>query len=234
MPLYEIFCGVTSGFIVSPVMTIIDSSIIRSQLTNQSFKKSLLETSNDYLNKRINFARPCNIMLLVYSSTYTTANLTETCCKTHNIDYKIPTLFTTSFVNIVTIAYKDKEYSKIFNSKNHIFPKCSYILFAIRDMITISSNFIFKNDCKNFLYNYMPNNTADFIASLTLPIVAQTISTPLHILAIDIYQKPNIHFIDRIKNIKNPYKSVCLGRILRVIPAFCIGGFLNDMLRNRS
>jgi hypothetical protein len=233
MPLYEVFCGVTSGFIVSPVMTIIDSSIIKSQLTNQSFKKSLLETSNDYLNKRINFFKPCKIMLLVYASTYTTANLTETYCKKKNIDYKIPTLLTTSFVNIVTIAYKDKEYSKIFHSKNHIFPKCSYGLFAVRDMITISSNFIFKNDCKNFLHNYMPYNTADFIASLTLPIVAQTISTPLHILAIDIYQRPKMPFKDRIQNIKNLYPSVCYGRILRVIPAFCIGGFINDMLRNR-
>lgn len=233
MPLYELFCGFTSSLIVSPIMTIIDSAIIRSQINKLDFKKSLLETNNDYLNKKISFKRPFNVMLLVYSSTYSTANLVELYCKKNNIDYKIPTLLSTSFVNILTIAYKDREYTKIFNSKKNVFPRISYGLFAIRDMITISSSFIFKNDFKEFLHNYIPNNTSDLIASLTLPIMVQTISTPIHILAIDIYQRPDIKIIDRIKKIKTSYSSICYGRIIRVIPAFCIGGFINDMLRNR-
>lgn len=234
MPLYELFCGITSSLIVSPIMTIIDTSVIKSQLNKMNFKTALLETTNDYSNKKIKFQRPFGIMSLVYSSTYSTANLTESYCKKKDIDYKIPTLVATSFVNITTIAYKDKEYSKIFNSKFNKFPKISYGLFAIRDMLTISSSFIFKKDMIDILHKYMPLNTADFFASLTLPILAQTISTPIHILAIDIYQRPEVNFKNRIDNIKNMYKTICFGRVIRVIPAFCMGGFINDMLRNRQ
>lgn len=170
---------------------------------------------------------------MVYSSTYSTANLTELYCKKNNIDYKIPTLISTSIVNILTIGYKDKEYSKLFNNKYNTFPKISYGLFSIRDIITFYSCFIFKKDFMNYLSNYMPKNTADFMSSIIIPITAQTISTPLHIMAIDLYQRPIIDFKDRLKNIKNMYFTVCSGRIIRVIPAFCIGGFINDMLRNR-
>ena len=233
MPFYEVFCGITSALIVSPIMTIIDSAIIKSQLNKINLKQSLLETSNDYLNKKIGIRKPLNIMLFVYSSTYSTANLTELYCKNNNIDYKMPTLLTTSIVNIAAIAYKDKEYSNIFNVNKSRFPYKSYGLFAIRDMLTISSSFIYKKDAINFLNNYVPMNAADFIASLSLPILVQTISTPIHILAIDFYQSPYMKFNERIKNILVMYNSVCYGRIVRVIPAFCIGGFINDMLRNR-
>lgn len=234
MPAYEIFCGLTSSLVVAPFMTIIDSSIIKSQLNKIEFKKAIIETSSDYLNKKNSFVKPFGIMFFVYSSTYSTANLVEYYCKKNNIDYKIPTILATSLVNVCTIAYKDKEYSKIFNNGYNKFPRISYGLFAIRDMMTIYSSFIFKKDFVNFLHKYIPANTADFISSLILPISAQILSTPIHIVAIDLYQRPNTNNPDRISNIKKMYNSVCTGRIIRVIPAFCIGGFINDMLRNRS
>jgi len=234
MPSYELFCGVTSALVVSPIMTLIDTSIIKSQLNKINFKNSFIQTSNDYLNKKINYKRPFGIMFSVYASTYSTANLVEFYCKKNNVDYKFPTLISTSIINILTISYKDKEFSKLFNNKLNSFPKISYGLFGIRDMMTIYSCFIYKRDFMNYLSNYMPKNTADFLSSIIIPITAQTLSTPFHIVAIDLYQNPNLKLIDRIKNIKNLYISVCIGRIIRVIPAFCIGGFINDMLRNRS
>ena len=103
MPFYELFCGVTSGVMVSPIMTVLDSAIIKSQLNKLDFKKSLIETANDYLTKKTSFKRPLSLMLLVYSSTYSTANLTESYCKANDIDYKLPTLFATSVVNIMAI-----------------------------------------------------------------------------------------------------------------------------------
>lgn len=215
-------------------MTLIDISIIKSQLNKINFKQSLIETTNDYSNKKIKFHRPFGIMLFVYSSTYSTANIVELYCKNNQIDYKIPTLICTSIVNISAIGYKDKEYSKIFNNKYNVFPKKSFGLFAIRDMLTISSSFIYKKDLIHILDKYMPHNSADFFASLTLPIFAQIISTPIHILAIDLYQRPNVQINERLVNIKNNYSNVCAGRVIRVIPAFCLGGFINDMLRSRK
>ncbi len=233
MPLYEIFCGLSTSLLVSPIMTLIDTSIIKSQLKNQKFSPTFIEVFNDYANKRLHFKKPFLTMFFVYSSTYSTANLSSYYCDKYDINKNF-SLLATSIVNIFSIIYKDKQYTKIFNTTHKTFPKMSYFLFALRDTLTISSCFTYKNDFIKILDKHMPHNTADFTASLTLPVISQIISTPIHILAIDLYNNPNSNLHEKMQNIIKQYKSICAGRIIRVFPAFCIGGFVNDMLRNRS
>ena len=233
MTLYEIFCGFTSSLIISPVMTLIDISIIKSQMQNQAFSSSLNDTIKDSINKKINIRKPFLTMFGVYSGTYCVANLTDYYCEKNNCNSNLH-LITTSSCNIMLIIYKDKQYSKIFNKNYHNFPKISYGLFAIRDSLTIFFTFNYKKKSIKYLKNYMPHNIADFLSSICLPLFAQIISTPIHILAIDLYTNPSTTVKEKIINIKNQYKTVCYGRMLRVIPAFGLGGFINDMLRNRS
>jgi hypothetical protein len=122
-------------------------------------------------------------------------------------------------------------YSKLLKNKLVKFPIQSNLLLATRDMMTINSAFIWKKDLINYFDKYMMHNKSEFIASIILPIGIQFFSTPIHILAIDMYEKPNATIIERCKNIKLCYKSILFGRIIRTIPAFGVGGFINDMLR---
>jgi hypothetical protein len=231
MPFNEIFAGVISSIIISPLMSIIDMSILKSQLQKEKFSKSLVDNISFYSNNKPKFIKPLLVMNMVYCSTYCTANLTELYCKKNNIDYKLPTLFTTSFINIFSISYKDMIYSKLLKNTLVKFPLKSNFLLAIRDIITINACFIWKKDLINYLDRYITHNKSEIISSIILPSSIQIISTPIHILAIDIYEKPYSNAIERLKNIKNCYKSVLFGRILRAIPAFGIGSFINDMLR---
>ena len=231
MPLHELFAGITTSFIISPIMSIIDISIIKSQLHKENIGKSLSQNITYYSKNKYKFIRPLFVMNIVYSSTYCTANLTEHYCKKNNIDYKLPTLFLTSFVNIVSISYKDMYYSKLLNKNITKFHIGSNLLLGLRDVITINACFIWKKDLINYLDRYMMHNKSEILASFILPSSIQFISTPIHILAIDINENPKSNIIDRVKNIKYCYKSVLFGRIFRAIPAFCIGSFINDMLR---
>jgi hypothetical protein len=231
MPFHEIFAGIASSFIISPIMSIIDISIIKSQLNKEKISKSITDNITFYSNNKQKFIRPVYVMNIVYSSTYCTANLTELYCKKNNIDYKIPTLITTSIINILTISYKDIIYSKLLKNKLTKFPIQSKLLLATRDMMTINAAFIWKKDLINHFDKYIMHNKSEFIVSILLPLSIQFISTPIHILAIDIYEKPNSTIIERCKNIKLLYRSILFGRIIRTIPAFGIGGFINDMLR---
>jgi hypothetical protein len=150
-------------------------------------------------------------------------------CNSFGIDYRFLTAFATSLVNIFAIAYKDKEYAKLYSNKNTTsFPKTSYGLFALRDSLTITSSFVIKHDFISYLEKsfQMSHNNADLIASFTIPMAAQVISTPVHVLALDIYGRPNATFSQRTEHILKCNRSVCLGRILRIIPAFGVGGFL--------
>lgn len=240
----EIKSAFISSACISPIMTIIDMSVIQSQIKHISFTKSLITTQKNIFNRTLPFFKPLYTMNFVYSATYITANCSNYLVKNNYIENngKYFVLLSTSIVNIASIAYKDIQYSKLFHNSNQqkIHLKGShfnsYSLFAIRDMMTISSAFIFKQDMNNYLEKKygITHNNADFISSMTLPIVTQCFSTPIHILSIDYLQKPEITFKERIQHIKNIYWSVCIGRMIRVIPAFCIGGFINDLLLQKN
>ena len=231
MVLHELFAGITTSFIISPIMSIIDISIIKSQMSKENIGKSISDQIMYYSNNKHKFIKPLSVMSVVYSSTYCTANISELYCKKKNIDYKLPTLLSTSLVNIISISYKDMIYSKILNSQMKSFPMQCNLLFALRDALTINSCFIWKKDVINCLDRHMMNNKSDILASIFLPCCVQSISTPLHILAIDMYEKPKSSIADRLNNIKRCYKSILCGRMMRTIPAFGIGSFMNDMLR---
>lgn len=233
MPLHELFSGITTSLIISPIMSIIDLSIIKSQLHKQNIGKSISDNIIFYSKNKINFIKPLAVMNIVYSSTYCTANLTEYYCKKNDIDYKLPTIFFTSFINIITISYKDMYYSKLLNKKLTKFPMSSNLLLGIRDrdVMTINACFIWKKDLINYLDNFMMHNKSEILASFILPSAIQIVSTPIHIIAIDLYENPKSTLNNRFNNIKYCYKSILFGRILRAIPAFCLGGFINDMLR---
>jgi hypothetical protein len=231
MPLHEIFAGITCSFIISPIMSIIDISIIKSQLCKENISKSISDNIIFYSKNKQKFIKPLSIMNIVYSSTYCTANLTEFYCKKNNIDYKYPTLISTSFINIISISYKDMIYSKLLNKKIIKFPISCNLLLALRDIMTINACFIWKKDLITYLDKFIMHNKSEILASIILPISIQFISTPIHILAIDIYENPNFNIMERYKNIKYFYKSVLFGRVIRTIPAFGVGSFINDMLR---
>jgi len=242
MVLYDISAGLISSFIISPIMTSIDISIIQSQIKHKPFVESFKLTNLQLYSGKLPFIKPFGIMNFVYSATYLSANLTDYYCKKYDIDSKVPVLFNTSIVNVAAIAYKDIAYSKLFHSPEQQKVQLktthwnSYGLFALRDIFTISASFVLKKDFNEFLTKrfHLSTHVADLVSSFTLPVAAQLISTPIHILSIDLMQQPNQTIQQRIEHIKRIYWNVCLGRMLRVIPAFGIGGFLNDMIRENS
>lgn len=39
------------------------------------------------------------------------------------VDYKVPTALSTSIVNVAAIAFKDREYARLFSQSAAVFPK---------------------------------------------------------------------------------------------------------------
>lgn len=231
MPFYEIGSAFLCSSLISPVMTVMDTSIIRSQYENISLSQSYKKTIRNYTNGSVKCLRPLMIMNSVYFSTYATANLTGL----YYPDDKMTMFLATSLVNILGITYKDKEYIRLFENKVLKFPWKSYTLFALRDSLTIGSTFVVKKDMVKILHHEygFSYNMADFISSSTIPILAQLFSTPLHIMALELHQKPVANIHDRISRIYQLYPSVCFGRMMRILPAFCFGSYLNDILRSK-
>jgi hypothetical protein len=232
---YDIAAGLVSSVVVSPFMTVIDSAIIKSQFDKTSLFRALNDTVRGYFKGTLPWKTPLRIMTGVYASTYITANTIEGICKANDVAHSIPTTLGTSFVNMVAIAYKDRVYANLYGTPSTTFPRASYALFAMRDCLTITSSFVLKHDFKTYLQEQcgLSRTSADAAASFMVPMAAQLVSSPLHVVALDLYQRPSVEAGARWDIVKKQFVSTCTGRVLRVIPAFGIGGFVNDMLKER-
>ncbi|EPR58675.1 hypothetical protein TGPRC2_216660 [Toxoplasma gondii TgCatPRC2] len=68
---------------------------------------------------------------------------------------------------------------------------------------------------------------ADSTAQLICPVLVQFLSTPLHLLSLDIYNKPGQSGMQRAKFVVGAYAGTVAARASRILPAFGIGGILN-------
>jgi len=227
--------GIISSCVISPIMSIIDLSIMKTNLEKTNIKSSMIKIVKDIKNKNLKFLYPCLIINSVYTPTFCSGNVIKDYNKKNNIDNNISLVLGTSFINIYTMAYKDKKFSEIFGMKNNNYTMKSYSLFMIGSMFTIYANFIYKDNIMNKLKIYgFDDNKSNFISSIIVSVGAQIFSTPFHILGFDYYNRNNEILTNRFTNIKNIYYSVCIARMTRVIPAFGIGSFLNDYLKNKT
>lgn len=154
-------------------------------------------------------------MFTVYSCTYLAANVTERVCKDAGIDHTKPTAIITSVVNIVAISWKDFQFAKYMQHAVKSFSPMSYGLFALRDGATIVSSFVLKYKLSDKIMQSMPGVKrwqADLFSSLAAPMSAQLVSTPLHILGMDMFSKPQSTWSGRMVQIRQSYTSVCIGR----------------------
>ena len=55
--------------------------------------------------------------------------------------------------------------------------------------------------------------------------------TPLHLLALDLYNRENLKFAERLKLLKVQISGAILMRMLRFLPAYGLGGIANIELR---
>ena len=185
-------------------------------------------------------ARPTRIMMLLYGSTYLTANTIDTMSSTARNQ---PASTTTngflkfgavSLVNLSLAVYKDSQFTKMFGIISpRALPPASYALLALRDSITIFASF----NLPPKLGPLLPQSVEDHFSRLTAaqfiaPALAQTINTPLHLLGLDLYNRGStVSVRDRLRKVRLDWPVTSLARMCRVLPAFGIGVVVNNNVR---
>jgi hypothetical protein len=179
------------------------------------------------------------IVLGLYFSTYTTANLVETTCEQYSVDSTKTSMYkfiATTVTNISLCVYKDKVFTRMFGvASNRALPKVCYLLFAARDSLTIAASFTAPAYIAGMLQSKSitsSEKTAGAIAQLVCPAVVQFASTPVHLFSLDLYNRPEASAAMRGKLIRKEYFKSTLARIGRIGPAFGIGGLGNTFVRS--
>lgn len=79
----------------------------------------------------------------------------------------------------------------------------------------------------NGMKTFKAQNVAQFVA----PAAMQILSTPMHLLGLDFYNRTGLPFRERWALVRRAWATSCLARMGRIVPAFGVGGVVNTGLR---
>ena len=190
---------------------------------------------------------------MLYFSTYAAANTIDTISSTvqnkpaSTVSSGLPKFVATSSVNMSLCVYKDSFYAKWFGGGSSTssvskIPKVSYLLFALRDSMTMFASFNLPPMIAPQLAN-LPSQLAAHletekkrlnVAQFLTPAAMQLFSTPIHLLGLDLYNRQGaLGLAKRLARIQRDWLVSSFARMGRIIPAYGVGGVVNSNIRAR-
>lgn len=232
----EALCGIISGALVAPLVSIVDAAIFSNASGRASITESFKQSFAQAAKSPISFIRSPSVLWIfaVYSSTYISSNCTDRYARTHNLDVASTVLVATSFTNISMSVLKDRAYSRMYGVvAPKPLPLISLACYAIRDFITCAASFtLVKPVALNLQGNFQVKpDTAVTMSQLFCPIFAQLFNTPIFLYGMDKYNRPTASTPQRVQFISQQYLKTYLSRVARIGPAFSMGGVANRWLR---
>ncbi|GAB1744094.1 hypothetical protein NU219Hw_g1126t2 [Hortaea werneckii] len=240
-------CAATAGGLVAPVILTVDKAIIENASGKRQMMDSIKASFTALFTRPHRFltSKPFAIIFMVYSGTYLTANTLDTfkaslAGKPASTVTSGPSKFAaTSTANLSLGLYKDSQFTKMFGtvSSPRAVSPLTYGLFAIRDCLTIFASFnlpplIAPNlPLSDVAQQYVSRASA---AQFLAPAAVQLISTPFHLLGLDLYNRNGgtpLH--DRMRKVRLDWLKSSFARMGRIVPAFGVGGVVNNRLRAR-
>lgn len=220
----------------APAISIVDKAIVSNASGLEPLVPSLINGVKTLFSNPIYFFKQPSFLLIlgVYSGTYIVANNIEAICDRQHQDPFYPKFIGSSMANVTLSVLKDKAFARMFGKGDpRPMAPSSLALFGIRDSMTILASFSLPGLISQKLQQDMQvgKTMADTSAQLVTPVAMQIISTPLHLLGLDLYNRPDAHPSDRKEFIKREYVKTALARMARIFPAYGIGGVVNKYLR---
>ncbi|DAZ95756.1 TPA: hypothetical protein N0F65_006404, partial [Lagenidium giganteum] len=224
-----------ASFGVSPFITIVDRAVAENASGKRTLNEALKALSTSMVQNPIQFVRSREFAWIfgLYAATYATANSIQTYHEWNETDGHAVKLAGTTLVNMTAVIAKDRAFARMFGViKPAPFPLASMGLFAVRDSLTVASCFHAPAIVAKHLEKLgVSDQTGLSVAQITTPVCVQLLSTPLHLLGLDLYNHRQSDWTTRLNFIRREYAKSSLMRVARVGPAFGIGGIGNNACR---
>lgn len=234
---FDLISGVLSGLSVAPFVSIIDKGITQNASGASKLWTSIGLSIKSLIKSPISFiGRPeFRWIFAVYFSTYSSRNIISSVCEKKKINPEIPIFFGVSAINLFMSISKDRAFAKLFGTKiPESIPIRTIGLWATRDCLTILFAFIVPPRLALYLQknHKVTKGKSEVMAQFICPVFIQLFSTPLHLLGLDLYNNKVSTVEKRIAFIKREYTKSVVARMMRIIPAFGLGGVCNGIYRN--
>ncbi|OTA03083.1 hypothetical protein A9Z42_0035410 [Trichoderma parareesei] len=196
-------------------------------------------------------SRPTALVFALYAGTYLTANALDTLSSTVS---NSPATSTTSgpakfaassATNVGLCVYKDQVFVRLFgppgggaSTPPRPVSLPSYLLFTTRDCLTIFASFnlppLLAPRIDARLSDALKRSVSGLTAAQFLaPASVQLLSTPIHLLGLDMYNRPEgtASWRQRWHVVRTNWLVSTAARVCRIVPAFGVGGVVNTKTR---
>ncbi|KAJ3017509.1 UNVERIFIED_CONTAM: hypothetical protein HDU68_011610 [Siphonaria sp. JEL0065] len=240
----DIVAAACTAGCTSPVVAVIDRSIIANFSGKQTLIKGLGEGFYTLVTKPWTHMRQPSVLAVfaVYSLTYAATNVTDTVSKKLRYDPSIPKFVVSSVTNTGLTIWKDSLLTRWFGqgTPRPVTLK-SFSCFGFRDSLTMAAAFTFPPMLSSYLQGPgvgWGKERADIACQLFMPCAFQFVTTPVHLLGLDFYNRPNGKeaggAMGRARAIGKEYLPSTFARMGRILPAFGFGGVINKKVRTSA
>jgi hypothetical protein len=224
-----------AGFAVTPVVAAVDKALAENASGRAKLWPSFFASLGEAFSSPVKYIASPQFrwIWLVYGGTYLAANFAETGCAATGVSPAMPKWLATSFVNTTTCIGKDRAFAKLFGTTTAAaVPMGSYAAWLTRDLVSMGVFFTLPPlVAKEVAKTTGDEKTAYYAAQIGLPLVLQTVTTPIHLLGYDIYNNPNNTTAQRIEFLKKDYfKNVSI-RMVRMFAPWSVGTIGNREMR---
>ncbi|KAL7956204.1 hypothetical protein V8C34DRAFT_289512 [Trichoderma compactum] len=236
-----------AGALIAPIITIIDRSIMENASGRNSLAASIRSSLRTLLTRpqALFFSRPCALVFALYGGTYMTANALDTASSTvsnrpaSSVTSGPGKFAASSAANVGLCVYKDQVFVRLFGPPGAIprpVPLPSYLLFTMRDCLTIFASFNLPPLLAPWVDARLSEKMRRHVSGLTAaqfmaPASVQLFSTPIHLLGLDMYNRPDGGWRQRWQVVRSNWLISTAARMCRIIPAFGVGGVVNMKTR---
>ena len=240
-----------AGVLVAPIITMIDKGIIENASGRNTLGASLKKSAVELLAKPHRFvaSKPFVLIFSLYFGTYFTANSIDTVSATVKPTQGLQEqtsgtskFLATSTANLALCLYKDNQFTRLFaapGSSPRPVPLPTFALFTVRDCLTIFASFNLPPLLAPKVDERMGEEVKKYVGALSVaqfatPAAVQIVSTPLHLLGLDLYNRPDaaVGGVDgRASRVVRDWAKSAAARICRIVPAFGVGGVVNTKVR---
>lgn len=264
----DLVSAACAGALVAPLISVIDRAIMENASGRDTLTQSLKSSLRALLLRphTIVFSKPAALICMLYGGTYLTANALDTATSTvqakpaSSVTAGTAKFAASSAANVGLCMYKDQVFVRMFGPPGAV-PRpvapVSYALFTIRDCLTIFASFnvppLLGPRINERLSEGMKRHVAGATcAQFLAPAAVQFISTPLHLLGLDMYNRPSgvgvpmtvgaggngnagavlVSWRDRWDLVRKAWLPSAMARICRIVPAFGVGGVVNTKVRH--
>lgn len=228
--------GTLAGSVLALAITPMDQAVMEKMSGRVTLAASLRTSARQMLSTPVRYVRSPQYTFVVgtYAGTYISKNLADTVCKeTEQTPEKEAFYKFWSVLAVnggLSVFWKDPGLARLFGkSAGPAMPKTVYASWMLRDALHMVGATVLPDYCEQ-RFGWTKDQWR--LAQLTFPLMTQLVTTPAHLLGLDLYNHPTSALSARLGRIRKNWLPSSGLRMIRMFAPWSLGLIINRDLRD--